>query len=172
MGIPIKYFIYALIIILLQVLVCKHITTGTALAPYMDVMIYPLLLLILPVNTPASLVVILAFFSGLSIDFFYDSPGVHTSALVFTGFMRKIILNVIEPRIGYAVDDTPLRVSPSDYWYYLYVSILLFMHLLFYYMVSYFSLSYILDILIKTISTFVVSMLLISLHGITWRALN
>lgn len=172
MRLPIKYLFYAVIIILLQVFVCKHITLGTSWAPYMDVMIYPLLLLILPVNIPASVVVIIAFFSGMSIDFFYDSPGVHTSALVFTGFMRRIVLNIIEPRIGYAVDDAPLRVSPSDYWYYLYAGVLLFLHLLFYYMVSYFSLAYILDILIKTVVTFVASFLLISLHGITWRALN
>lgn len=172
MRLRIKYLVYALIIILLQVFVCKHITIGTEIAPYLDVMIYPLLLLILPVNLPAAFVVIIAFFSGIGIDYFYDSPGVHTSALVFTGYIRKIILNIIEPRIGYAVDDTPLRVSPSDYWYYLYAAILLFLHLLFYYIVSYFSLAFILDILIKTFSTFVASFLLISLHGITWRALN
>ncbi len=172
MKIPTRYLIFTLIIILIQVLVCKHIVLGTKSDPYLDVIIYPLLLIILPVNTPAALVVVIAFFSGLGIDFFYDSPGVHTSALVLTGFLRKLILNFMEPRIGYAVDDVPLRVSPSDYWYYLYAGVLLVIHLLFYYTVSYFSLLFIVNILMKTLLTFLVSMLLISLHGITWRALN
>ena len=172
MRLPLKYIVYALVLILIQVLVCKHIVLGSASDPYLDVLIYPLLLIILPVNTPAALVVIIGFISGIGVDIFYDSPGVHTSALVFTAFIRKPLLNFLEPRIGYAVDDVPLRVSPSDYWYYLYAGILLLVHILLYYLISFFSLSYIIDILLKSVLTFLVSMLLIGLHGILWRTLN
>ena len=156
----------------MQVIVCKNINFEIGDRLSMDVVIYPLMLIILPVNTPAALVVIIAFFSGLSIDYFYDSPGVHTSALVFVGFLRKPLLNVLEPRIGYNVGETPLQVSRSDYWYYIFASVMVFVHLLFYYFISFFSIQFILDILVKTILTFIVSMLLISLHGIIWRALN
>ena len=172
MRLPIRYIFYALILLLIQVLVCKHIVLGSASDPYLDVIIYPLLLIILPVNTPAALVVIIGFFSGLGVDVFYDSPGVHTSAAVFSAFIRKPLLNLMEPRIGYAVDDVPLRVSPSDYWYYLYAAILLLLHVLVYYIISYFSLSYLFDILLKSVLTFLVSMILIGLHGILWRTLN
>ena len=172
MTLPIKYIIYAVLFVFFQVLVCKNIVFGSELGAYFDVIIYPLLLINLPVNTPAALVVIIAFMSGLSIDFFYDSPGVHTSALVLTGFIRKAVLNTLEPRIGYNVGDTPLSVSRSDYWYYIFSAIILFIHLLVYYLVSYFSFAFIGEILLKTIMTFFVSMLLVSLHGIVWRALN
>lgn len=172
MNLPIKYIIFAIVIILIQVLVCQHIILGSGSDPYLDVIIYPLLLIILPVNTPAALVVIISFLSGMSIDFFYDSPGVHTSALVMTGFLRRYILNVLEPRIGYNVGDTPLAVSRSDYWYYIFAGTMLIIHLFVYYLIAYFSLEYIVDIFIKTILTFLVSMLLVSLHGIIWRTLN
>ena len=172
MTLPIKYILYAILIILVQVLVGKHIVFIFDAIPQVEVIIYPLLLIILPVNTPGAVVVLISFFSGLSLDFFYNSPGVHTSAFVLTGFLRKTLLNALEPRIGYSVGDTPLLVSRTDYWYFIFAGILLVIHIFFYYIVSYFSLAYFVDISIKTLLTFLVSMLLISLHGIIWRALN
>lgn len=172
MNLSLKYIVYAIIIILFQVLVAKHMLTGTSIDPYLDVIIYPLLILILPVSTPSAIVVILAFVSGMVIDFFYSSPGVHTFALVLIAFLRRFVLNFLEPRSGYSMDDIPLRVNPSGYWYFIYISILLFIHIFAYFSVTFFSLAYFLDILINTVLTFVLSLLLLSLHAIVWRALN
>ncbi len=169
---PIRYIIFAIIIVLFQVLVCKHVMLGGVADPYLDILIYPLLLFILPVNTPAAVVVLFGFLGGLGVDIFYNSPGVHASALVLTAFLRKLVLNALEPRTGYAVDESPLRVRPSNYWYYSYTAVLLFIHILVYNLVSFFSLAHVLDILIKTVLTFVVSMLLIGLHAVLWRTIK
>ena len=170
MRLPIRYIIFAILIVLFQVLVCKHIVLGSPTDPYLDVLIYPLLLILLPINTPSALVVVLGFACGLGVDFFYSSPGVHTSALVLTAFIRKPLLNTLEPRTGYAVDDTPLQVRPSDYWYYVFSGILFFVHILMYNMISFFSFTYILDIFIKTILTFLLSMLLVGIHRVIYRS--
>lgn len=172
MNISIRYILSAILLVLFQGLVCKHIFLGTGSDTWLDVVIYPLAILILPVNTPAALVVSLSFFVGIGVDFFYDSPGVHTAALVLMGFLRAIFLEVLAPRTGYAVDDTPLRIRPTDYWYYSYAGILLLIHIFVYYLVLYFSLTFLLTILLKTILTFLLSMLLISIHAILWRTFN
>lgn len=172
MTISIRYIIYAVLLVLFQGLVCKHIFLGTGVDTWLDVIIYPLAIIILPVNTPAALVVSLSFFMGLGVDFFYDSPGVHTGALVLMGFLRATVLNTLAPRTGYAVEDTPLRIRPADYWYYFYAGVLMLIHLLMYYLLVYFSLSFLLTILIKTILTFLLSMLLLSMHAIIWRTFN
>jgi len=172
MSIPIRYLSYSLIIVLLQVMLFKHMALGTTIDPYIEVIIYPLLLIILPVNSPSGFVVLLGFICGMIIDYFYSTPGVHTSALVFTAFIRKFILNIVEPRTGYAVEATPLEIRTGGYWYYSFAAILLFLHILIYNLVSFFSFTFMINILFKTLITFSISMLLIALHGMIWRSLR
>jgi hypothetical protein len=138
---------------------------------YIHIFIYPLIILLLPVNLSSAVVVLFGFICGLLIDLFYSSPGLHTSALVFTAYFRKLVLNLMEPRTGYKVDDKPLLLNFTPYWYLRYAALLMFIHLLFYFSVEYFTFFYLLDIMLNTIMSFVVTMLLIGIHAIIIRSL-
>lgn len=80
------------LLILLQVAVFKNIGyfNVAALFPYI------LIILLLPIGLPNFLLFLLAFLTGLSVDAFYDSMGIHAAACValawFRIFFHKITL--------------------------------------------------------------------------------
>lgn len=148
---------------LLQVFVFKRLSTGWEWDGilYVNVIIYPLFILLLPLRTPKAAVLGLAFLIGLSVDLFYDSPGIHASAAVFTGFMRSFVLGWLVPREGYNVNYSPTRKRMGMPWFFRYSAILMAMHLFWYFSVDAFTFFYFWDILIKTIYTYITSMVVI-----------
>ncbi|MEM6735442.1 MAG: Rod shape-determining protein MreD [Bacteroidota bacterium] len=53
-------------------------------------------LLLLPVNISRSYLLIIGFFSGLLVDVFSNTPGIHASACVFIMFFRNFWLSLID----------------------------------------------------------------------------
>jgi hypothetical protein len=125
--------------------------------------------MLLPVQTGRMLLIILGFILGISIDIFYDSPGLHASASVFTAFIRPYILSAIEPRGGYKINSVPNRDQFGLNWFARYVSILLALHLFWYFTIEVFQISQIFQILLKTMSSFIASILFISLYIIIFN---
>lgn len=146
---------------LLQVFVLRRITLWWDGFHYFQIFLYPLFILLLPFRTPRELVLFAAFFLGLGIDFFYDSPGMHASASVFIAVLRPAILQWISPRGGYDVKHSPTKAQYGMPWFLRYASIMLAIHLFFYFSVESFTFVYIVQILLKTVSSFVISMLFI-----------
>ena len=133
------------------------------------ILLYPLFILLLPVRTPRVLLLALAFLMGITVDIFYDSLGVHASALVFMAYIRGIVLKVLEPYGGYNVEDSPTMVVLGLSWWATYASILLFVHIFFYFCVEAFSFVYIFEIVMNTIFSFVVSLIIIFISQIILR---
>jgi len=159
----VKYGIRFLIIFLFQVLILKRVDINPGNSSYFHLMVYPLFILILPIRTPKGLVVTLGFFMGLMVDMFYDSPGVHASALCFTAFIRSFVLKVLESADGYTTSTIPSMKDFGMSEFIIYASILLGLHLLFYFSVEAFSFVYIGEILLRTIASFIVSIILLIL---------
>ena len=65
-------------------------------------------LLLLPRTLSRSYLMIIAFFSGLLVDVFSDTPGIHASASVFIMFIRNFWLNVVNDDVQ---EVTNLNVS-------------------------------------------------------------
>lgn len=145
-------------LLLLQVLVLKSLSPGWENFNYIQVLLYPLFILLLPLRVPHFVAVLLGFVMGLGIDLFYDSLGVHASAGTFTGFVRHYVLMLLQPRDGYNVNLSPTKANMGFQWFLLYASILLFVHLLWLFSVEAFTLYYWGEILLKTFSTYIVSM--------------
>ena len=72
----IKYGFIFIALVLTQVLVLNHIQFSGFVNPY----IYVLFVLLLPMGSPRYVVLLLAFFIGLTIDVFSNSPGIHSFA--------------------------------------------------------------------------------------------
>jgi hypothetical protein len=116
--------------------------------------------------------VIIGFVVGFTMDMFYNSPGVHMSASVFTAFIRPYVLKYIEPRGGYNVNDSPVSAHLGFTWYITYTSILMLAHLFFYFSIEVFTFYYILEIWLKTLFSFIFSMFIVLMHGILVGAIK
>lgn len=124
-----------IILTLVQVMVLDHIHLHGLFNPY----IYPLFILMLPIETPAWLVLVLGFFSGWTIDLFAHTGGVHASATVLTAFLRPFMLRLIKPAVGYQPEDRPAISSMGFLWFFTYTSILIFIHHLWLFIIETFS---------------------------------
>ena len=74
------------LLILFQILVLNNIQFSGYVNPY----VYIMIILVLPSVTPAWLVLIISFLTGLTIDLFSGSPGMHASATLLAGFARPL----------------------------------------------------------------------------------
>jgi rod shape-determining protein MreD len=124
-----KNILRFLILILLQVFIIKNISLGNFFVP----MPYILFLLMLPMNLSPMLVLIIGFITGLSIDFFYDSQGIHACASLLVGFLRKYILRFLAPREGYEVTMKPtVQIMGNNWFLYYSIPLIIAHHLLFF----------------------------------------
>ncbi len=153
-----------ILLLLLQVLILKRISLGGPSFNYVQIFIYPLFLFLLPISLGRGWLLLLGLLLGLSIDVFYDTPGLHGSAAVFTAFIRPFVLHAMEPRGGYKVQAIPTLAEFGSNWFYRYAGILLAAHSFLYFMVEAFQVSEILFVLLKTFLAFVASMLLIVIY--------
>jgi len=140
-----------IVLILAQVLILKRIAFHFGEFAFIHFIIYPLALILLPLNIPRPLVMAIGFVCGMTIDLFYDSPGIHASACVFTGFVRKYVLDLLEPYEGYSATLSPTPANTGVGWFLTYASILIGLHLLFYFSVEAFSFVFFFEIVLNTI---------------------
>ncbi len=149
-----------LLFILVQILVLRHVSLG----PYIHIFLYPIGILLLPIGLNTALFMLFAFLTGLSVDMFYHSLGVHAGAMVLMAFLRPFVLKLIEPHSGYEKGDAPVASKFGLIWYLEYSGILLFLFVFTFYSLEAFSFIYWLDVLIKTILSFIVSYILVLIH--------
>lgn len=152
------------IIILLQGLILRRIQIGWPQFTYLSILFYPVLIMLLPMKTPKWALLLIGFALGFCIDMFYESPGVHMSACVFIAFIRAWILKIMEPRGGYPVNSNPTANDFGIAWFMQYSSIMLLIFLFFYFSVEVFTYTRIGEILLKTVASFLISILSILLY--------
>ncbi len=119
-----RYGLIFIALILLQLLVMNNIQFSGYVNPY----IYVMIILLIPVEISAWLLLIIAFLTGLLIDIFSGSPGMHASATVLAGFVRPFVLRIISPRDGYEPGATPSMLTYGFRWYLLYTVIIIVVH--------------------------------------------
>ena len=120
----VKYFFRFVLLMLIQGLIIKNIDLGIFVNPF----IYVLFILILPFNMAKWLLLIIAFFSGLIADMFYDTIGIHAAACTFMGYCKPYVFNLFSPRGGYESSKEP---SVRDYgisWFLSVSTVLIVLH--------------------------------------------
>lgn len=141
----------------IQVFVLQQVAWGWGGEVFLQLHLYPLFIMLLPINAPRSLVIFLGFLLGLFIDLIYGTYGMHAATLVFTAFTRGIILQMIEPREGYSIKDLPTKHSLGDTWFVRYTALILLFHLFFYFSIEAFTFAYIKTILLKLLISWIAS---------------
>lgn len=117
------------ILVLLQVLIVQNIRLGS----YMVLFPYVLFILLLPFEIHKLLLLVVSFLLGLSIDFFYDTAGMHAAACTLMGFSRHYVLKLIAPREGYETGTEPTIQHMGVSWFVTYAAILIAIHHLFFF---------------------------------------
>jgi hypothetical protein len=139
-----------------QIIIFKQIalTAGSWFHAY----VYPIFIFLLPITIPSSLAVFLGFLIGIAVDIFYNSPGVHAGASVFSAWFRNFVLDFMEPRGGYTGNQIPSKYYFGMGWTLQFMAICMGGHLFFYFWMDAFSHVYFLEILKKTVAAFFMSM--------------
>ncbi len=124
-----KYIFNFFFFVLLQVFILNKIELSGQLNPFL----YIIFIITLPFETPGWLLLVLGAVTGLTVDMFLNTAGMHMAATVLLAYVRPYVLRGIAPRDNYEPGTLPI---PSHYgfgWFLKYTFILtLIHHLLFF----------------------------------------
>lgn len=119
-----RYGAIFIILILLQVLFFDNIQFSGYVNPY----VYIMFILLLPIEMPAWILLVIAFLTGLTVDLFSGTPGMHAGATVLAGFVRPYILRIISPRDGYEPGASPSMAIYGLRWFLIYTTLIVTAH--------------------------------------------
>ena len=155
----VRNLIRFMLLIMVQVYVLNTIPhLHQFITPY----IYFLFILWLPFNISRIGLLITGFITGLTLDFFAMTPGLHAAACVLVAYARPFIINILTPKetseFNYR-EPSPKSLGWTPYFVYIFVLTLL--HHGYLTLLEWLSFGTFLSFLIKIIATTAISMLLI-----------
>ncbi len=168
MSTPIKFTLNFIAIMAVQIFVLNDIVIKSSISilgfPAFIPFIYPLFILLLPVSTPNWLGMIIGFFTGITMDMFCNTPGMHASACVLLAYCRPFLLRLFfQQNIKELGNTIPSLFRMGFSTYFIYICLAILIHHLAFYIVQIWSFSQILFILLKTLVSGILSILLIIL---------
>lgn len=140
-------------LVLIQALILNQIYLFGVATPY----VYPLFILLLPLNTPRWTTLTTALVLGLSIDAFSNTGGLHGFATVFLAFVRPALLRVLTPREGYEQGDKPTPASLGIAWFISYAAVGMLLHHLIYFTMEILSMAYLWFLVKRIVASWLVS---------------
>jgi rod shape-determining protein MreD len=166
MSQPVKFIVSFLLIMAVQLFVLDDMVIKSSITlfhiPAFIPMIYPIILLLLPLSTPNWLSMLLGFITGMLVDTFNNTPGLHAAAGVMLGFIRPNLLNLFFQQnvkdLGYT-RPTLFRMGFTSFV--LYTSMAISIHHFFYFFIQEWSLPNFFIVLFKTLLSSVISVLLV-----------
>ena len=111
-------------LVLIQVYVLNNIVFMGYLNPYL----YILFILLLPLETPKWLLLISAFFLGLSVDYFSNTIGLNIAATLLVAYVRPGLINLISPKMDLG-QGVKIGIRDLGFgWFFMYSTILIVIH--------------------------------------------
>eukprot|EP01136_Pigoraptor_vietnamica_P034710 Opistho-1_new@98999 len=115
-----------LVLLFVQIFLLRNLNYYNLSTPF----IYVLFLLVLPFGIPNLLLYLIAFGTGLTLDAFYDTLGVHTTACVALAFVRILFISISLNRD--AIDEPEPSLGNMGFtWFTIYATLCIFIHHLF-----------------------------------------
>ncbi len=170
MSIYLKNILRFIVLILIQVLLLNNLhlswSEGASIPPYTP-FIYPLILLLLPLSTPTWAMLLLGFFTGLTVDVFMNTGGLHAAVCVFIAAIRNSVLTALLPQ---RLSDYP-NLSPgirNMRWapFLTYSAVIIFIHHFCYYLIEIWSIQQFGYLLVKTFASFITSILFVIIYAL------
>jgi rod shape-determining protein MreD len=111
-------------LVFIQVFLLKNIVLYNLSTPYF----YILFILLLPFEIPNLLLFLLAFIMGLTIDAFYNTPGLHAAACVLLAFVRILFISITVQKEGFDNEPEPTVSVMGFRWFFTYALVLTLFH--------------------------------------------
>lgn len=157
-----------LIYTLLQVFVLRNLV-------FFDVafcFVYISVILFLPSNTPTATTMLIAFVTGIVVDMFYNTAGLHASASVLIAYMRGFILKVLFPSRGLE-NEIVISVDGMGVERFIrYIVIMTFIHHTFLFFVEAGTINFFLNTSLKIIASVLFSSVVIFLLHVYLKSLQ
>lgn len=151
-------------LILAQVLIFSNIDFMGYISPYP----YMLFILVFPFNANRSLYLFIAFLTGLTMDMFDNSGGIHAAACLVIAYFRPIALRLT---FGVSYEYNAIKLpNVSFYERLVYISSLVFVHHLVLFSLEVFNISNIIYILKKTLFTGIFTSILCLMFNILFSS--
>jgi rod shape-determining protein MreD len=112
------------VLVFMQVFLLKNVTLYNLSTPYL----YILFILLLPFETPNVVLFALSFILGLTIDAFYDTPGLHAASCVILAFVRILFISITVQKEGFDNEPEPTMSNMGFRWFFTYALILTLFH--------------------------------------------
>ena len=155
----VRNIIRLVLFILIQVFVLNKVPhLHRFIVPYL----YYLFILWLPYTTPRILLMVIAFITGLSLDYFNMTPGLHAAACVLIAYVRPFIITLLSPKD--TTEFTQREPSPKGMgWspYLVYAFILTLLHHIYLTFLEWMQFGTFLSFLLKVLATTAISMVFI-----------
>ncbi len=113
-----------IVLTFMQVFLFKNFSLYELSTPY----IYILFILLLPFETPNLILFVLAFILGITIDAFYDTPGLHAACCILLAFVRILFINITVQKDGFDNEPEPTLTVMGFRWFLAYAFILTLFH--------------------------------------------
>lgn len=146
--------VWLLILVLVQALVLNNVNLFGCITPYL----YVYFILMADVNESKNVTMLWAFFCGILIDMFSNTPGINAASSIFIAFVRLYVLRLFVSRDVIEQGTPSIKsIGLSSFSKYILLSVLL--HHLLLVLLCYFSLSsvgeIVLRILLSSLLTFI-----------------
>lgn len=165
MAKPLSILLNFVLILGVQVLLLNDVVIRSSMTvqgiPLFIPLVYPLIILLLPVRTAPWLALLIGFVLGLSVDLFCNTPGMHAAATVLLAYIRIGLLNLFFQQNAKDINDampTLFRMGFRAFLVYLLIACAI--HHLFLYTLQIWSWKQSLYILLKTLVSVPMSVLI------------
>ncbi len=177
MNVYLKNILRFCVILLLQVLILNNITlrwwSEPSGFPIFIPYIYPLFILLLPFETPVWALLLLGFVTGLTVDSFMNTAGMHACATVLMAYLRTNVLNALLPRnLSEYANQQPSIKSMGWMPFLVYSSFLIVLHHILFFTVELWSFTNIGTLLLKILASTITSMLFIVVYLLLFTRQN
>ena len=115
-----NFFVYLVI----QIIIVRNLVLFDVAFCY----VYIAFILLLPIEVGGITAMLLGFASGLLVDAFYNTFGIHAAASVFIMFIRQRWLTFLTPRGGYDIGTASTPQALGLRWFVTYAFPLIFIH--------------------------------------------
>lgn len=146
-----------LLLLLLQIYILNNIELWGYLNPY----VYVLFILLLPLETPRSLLLIAAFLMGFGIDYFSNTIGINIAASVLIAYLRPSLIKALSHKTEL---DPGIKIGIRDFgfsWFLTYTSVLVVVHHLVIFYLEVFNFNEIFDTLKRALLSALFTILII-----------
>lgn len=169
MSVYLRNFLRFCLIVLIQVLILNKLTlrwwTQPEGFPLFVPMVYPLFILLLPFETTVPVMLILGFITGITVDTFMNTAGMHAFASVFIAYLRTNVLSALLPKNMAEYPNQAPNVKNMGWMPFLvYSSFLILLHHTFYFAIEMWSLQNIGYLLLKILASSVTSVLFVVIY--------